>query len=199
MAKTVKKPLKKAVQENQSKVRLKRVLFLFLILAIAAAAIYVFYGYAYRTLYVQPREARIQEIYSTLNLSDDYQLTKQEVSGQKRVYEWDKSRSYSSVKEYVYAGTVSDTYAALDRSIKDAGYTVIGDPYPGSVAKQTHYKSSRGEYIRLTVDSKPRNDAFFNFTRMNPGKDFPQSLFDLDPNAGPAEVTIKVNLDDNNE
>ena len=57
------------------------------------------------------------------------------------------------------------------------------------------YKSPRNEYLRVSVESKTRGDDFFNKSQMG------LSINDIttSPNAGPSNVTIKVNLDDNNE
>lgn len=148
----------------------------------------------------QARLDRIEEIYSTLQLNpDEYQVTNVNVFGEKRVYEWDAQRSYSSEINYVKGDTVTNTFNALDAKIREAGYEFIDEPYAGSVFKQFHYKSDKGEYIRLTVSSKIHDDAIRNSAIMNESMD---SLADTDPailDKGPANVTIKVNLDDNNE
>ena len=141
---------------------------------------------------------RINTIYTSLEIPSDYRPTGGEIFGDKRVYEWDKGRTYSSRAEYLNGDTVNNTVAELDAKIKAAGFTFIDEPYPGSASVQYHYKSAKGEYIRLSVSSKQYNDAWQNAILM--GKDdVPQSVYDMDKNAGPAEVTIKVNLDDNNE
>lgn len=144
------------------------------------------------------RLSRIQTIYSNVNLDDSYMVQTTNVFGDKRGYEWDKGRTYSSSVSYVHADTVSNTVADLDGKIKSAGFSFIDEPYPGSVSVQYHYKSKDGEYIRLTVSSKPYDDAVFNALHMN--KDSVGSVIDAaDKNAGPSNVIIKVNLDDNNE
>lgn len=145
----------------------------------------------------QTRLDRINSIYASLNLDDSYIVQKSNVFGDKRSYEWDKSRSYASEVDYIHASTVSNTVADLDAKIKAAGFGFIDEPYPGGASTQYHYKSSKGEYIRLTVSSKPRDDAFQNAYLMN--KTVPANLANLDVNAGPSNVVIKVNLDDNNE
>lgn len=146
----------------------------------------------------QARLDRINAIYTSLQIPEDYRPTGGEIFGDKRVYEWDQGRTYSSSALYLNGDSVSNTVAELDGKIKAAGFTFIDEPYPGSVSVQYHYKSSKGEYIRLTVSSKQYNDAWQNAIAM--GKDtVPQSVYDMDKDAGPSEVTIKVNLDDNNE
>jgi len=146
----------------------------------------------------QARFDRINSIYTSLQIPEDYRPAGGEVFGDKRVYEWDKGRTYSSSNLYINGDTVSNTVAELDAKIKAAGFTFIDEPYPGSVSTQYHYKSAKGEYIRLSVSSKQYNDAWQNAIAMGK-EDVPQSVYDMDKNAGPAEVTIKVNLDDNNE
>ena len=143
------------------------------------------------------RYDRIQAIYSSLNIGDDYIQDRSNVFGDKRPYDWDKSRTYSSEIDYRHADTVSNTVADLDAKIKAAGFEFIDEPYPGSTSVQYHYKSSKGEFIRLSVESKPYSDAWYNAHSMN--KEIPQSVYAMDKNAGPSNVVIKVNLDDNNE
>lgn len=142
---------------------------------------------------------RINDIYASLELDNkDYTHEQANVFGDKRVYEWDKSRTYSSVISYRHADTVSNTVAELDAKIKAAGFEFIDEPYPGSVYVQYHYKSAKNEYVRLTVESKPYQDAWYNAAVMGNGE-VPESVYEMDKNAGPSAVTIKVNLDDNNE
>jgi len=145
----------------------------------------------------QARLDEIKGIYASLDIGDEYRPTNVNVFGDKRVYEWDKGRTYSSVIEYIHGDTVSNTVAELDAKIKAAGFTFIDEPYPGSTSVQYHYKSADGEYLRLSVVSKPYNDAWANAVAM--GKSIPDGLDDIDTNLGPSSVTIKVNLDDNNE
>ncbi len=141
---------------------------------------------------------RINSIYASLQIPEDYRPTGGEVFGDKRVYEWDKGRTYSSHASYLHGDSVSNTVAELDEKIKAAGFTFVDEPYPGSTSTQYHYKSAKGEYVRLTVSSKQYNDAWQNAISMGK-QDVPQSVYDMDKNAGPAEVIVKVNLDDNNE
>lgn len=144
------------------------------------------------------RLSKIQGIYSSLSIGDSYEVTKVNVFGDKRVYVYDKGRSFSSEIDYLHADTVSNTVADLDGKIKSAGFSFVDEPYPGSGSTQYHYKSAKGEYIRLTVSSKPYDDAYTNALLMD--KDSVGALYQtFDKNAGPSNVIIKVNLDDNNE
>lgn len=149
---------------------------------------------------VAERRDRIQSIYSSLAIDKEkYQLEHTNVFGDKRAYDWDKNRSYSSEKNYIHGDTVTNTFNELDGKIRAAGFVFVDEPYPGSVQKQFHYKSEKGEFIRLSVSSKQYDDAIRNAAVM--GQDIVTVIdrFQDGTDAGPANVTIKVNLDDNNE
>ncbi len=156
---------------------------------------------AWNTAQVAARFDRIEAIYADFNLDQDqYQLQSSNVFGDKRPYEGGQAgegRTFSSSKQYQRGTTVSEAVADLDGKIKAAGFTYFEEPYPGSVNKQLHYKSTKGEYVRLSVSSKPYDDAWRNAALM--GLSVPANLETIDTNAGPVNVTIKVNLDDNNE
>lgn len=148
----------------------------------------------------QARLDRIEAIYANLKLdTDEFQVTHQNVFGDKRVYEWDEGRSYSSVVKYVYGDTVTNTFDKLDSKIREAGFKFVDEPYPGAMAKQYHYKSENGEYVRLTVSSKLYDDVMRNTAIMK--EDFTAAVEAASKNvdAGPSNIVIKVNLDDNNE
>jgi len=139
------------------------------------------------------RKARIEAIYAKLKLNADYTLQKSDVFGDKRVYDWDNQRSYSSSKTYEHNAPVDKTVAETRKAIEAAGFSFIDEPYPGSTSTQFHFKSADKEYIRLTVSSKSYDEA-------TQGKDLSlEERNKLDPNAAPSTVLIKVNLDDNNE
>ena len=143
------------------------------------------------------RLARINEIYASIQSPENTYFNSEQIFGDKRVYERDANRSYSSSKTFVVAKTVNETIEELDKSVKAAGYTFIAEAHPGSTSKQYQYKTDRGEYIRLTVSSKLRDDAASNELLMN--REFSEGFYEIDPNAGPSRVILKVNLDDNNE
>lgn len=144
----------------------------------------------------QQRYDRITSIYDNFKLGESYPVESANVFGDKRVYEGDKSRSYSSSVEYLRGDTVSNTVADVDTKIKASGFAFFDEPYPGSKEVQYHYKSKNNEYVRLTVKSKPYMDAMLNANAMKQGNGAMQNM---DANQGPSLVTIKVNLDDNNE
>ncbi|HEY8886416.1 MAG TPA: hypothetical protein VIM31_02885 [Candidatus Microsaccharimonas sp.] len=118
------------------------------------------------------------------------------IFGDKRLYEWDASRSYASSKTLVVGKTVTDAFDLFDKAIVAAGYTPVQDAHPNSVVKERTYKTPRGEYVYLDAVSKLRTDAFQNQVWMGSTEN---NFRNIDPNAGPASVTLRVNLDDNNE
>ena len=174
---------------------------LVLIVTVAALALIILGWWGVRAINVAAQNARlerIESIYASLEIDEDaYRLDAKNVFGSKRVYDYDKDRTYSSSVTYLHGDTVSATAEELDAKIKAAGFEYIDEPYPGSVYKQYHYKSEKGEYIRLTVSSKPYDDAWQNSSLLN--KSVPDLADDFDTNQGPSTVIIKVNLDDNNE
>lgn len=188
------KKTKKTREQSPSVV--KKFVLLGLIVLIVALVVALVVAYVIPRMQNQARYERITAIYDSLNIGEEYLLDDSSVFGEKRVYDWDKGRTYSSAMYYTRGATVDVTTAELDKAIKNAGFTFFEEPYPGSVSKQYHYKSEKGEYIRLTVSSKLRDDAFFNAHWM---KQDLSVIDEIDPNAGPSNVTIKVNLDDNNE
>lgn len=143
---------------------------------------------------------RITAVYDALQLdSNEYPVAAREVFGEKRPYEWDKNRTHASVVQYLHGDTVTNTFEKVDAKVREAGFEYIDEPYPGSVQKQFHYKSEDGVYLRLTVSSKQYEDAVRNATLM--GEDIVTVIdqFEEGTDAGPAKITVKVNLDDNNE
>jgi len=143
------------------------------------------------------RKDRIEEIYSKIPIPEKRGFYQEDIFGDKRPYDYDASRSKSSSIRFVIAANVDETFSNFDTLIRNAGFKFVAEPYPGAVQKQAHYKNDKGEYIRLTVSSKVRDDAGSNELLMK--GDFSEDFFKIDANAGPSNVVIKVNLDDNNE
>jgi len=197
----IKKPSKKQLAVAQSKQQRKRRLILgglVVLLALAATSVLIYQAGAFLANHTnKAREARIVEIFDSIKIPDETYFQETSIFGDKRPYEYDKSRSTSSYKRFVIAAPVDETFSTFDQLIRNAGYTYFEEPYPGSTFKEYHYRSDKGEYIRLNVSSKLRDDAGSNDMLMN--GDFSDDYFKIDPNAGPSRVTIKVNLDDNNE
>lgn len=140
---------------------------------------------------------RINEIYASIPLPENRYFIEENVFGDKRPYPHAPEASSASMKTFVVAKTVNETMDELDKAVQGAGYTKFNEAYPGSTSKEYHYKTDRGEFIRLNVTSKLRGDAASNELLMN--GEFSEAFFTIDPNAGPSRVTLKVNLDDNNE
>lgn len=142
----------------------------------------------------QARYDQITKIYSDLQLGDSYRVARTDVFGDKRVYSWDKGRTYSSSVEYGHNDTVSGTFADLKKKIEAAGFKYFDTAYKGSNAQQYHFKSSDGEYIRVSVVPSDYQNALIYGT-----PDLDSWLATKNKDQAPSYVTIKVNLDDNNE
>ena len=185
---------------KKSKVKKQKQGYLYIAIGLVAMVVLAFGAYSFYTrANIESRKDRIVAIYDSLKLSDEYQQVDSDVFGEKRVYEWDTGRTYSSSKEYERGANVDVTIADLKKSIEAAGFHYFDEPYPGSWSYQYHFKSDKNEYIRLSVVSKPKWDAGRNEILMNRENPTTYAFHSLDSNAGPSSVTIKVNLDDNNE
>lgn len=178
----------------------RRIAFSIFIIAVALAMVGVLTFLSYKTinrLESESRVTRIVAIYDSLRLDDTYKLHDEAVFGDKRVYSYDKSRTYSSSREYQRGATVSATMDELAKAALAAGFTALEEPYPGSLIQERHFKSDKNEYLRITVSSKPRDDALRNSSLMT--GELSDAALSVDANSGPSNVVIKVNLDDNNE
>lgn len=140
----------------------------------------------------QARLDRINAIYTSLNLGDSYRIATSNVFGDKRVYDWDSGRTFSSSVEYGHNATVESTFTDLQNKAEAAGFSYVQTEYGESIARIDEYKNSDGEYIRVSVETRAAHDMMLYGT--------PTSVAQIgDTNAAPSYVTIKVNLDDNNE
>ena len=140
----------------------------------------------------QVRYDHISAIYTSLNLGDSYRVVNSNVFGDKRVYEWDKGRSFSSKIEYGHNDTVTNTFADLRKKIEAAGFTYVQSEYTGTVAQKDEYKNSDGAYVRVNVESDDIHDMLVYGT--------PKRVADIaNTDAAPSYVTVRVNLDDNND
>lgn len=139
------------------------------------------------------RESRIYAIYNDLNLGSSYKPVSSSVFGDKRVYGWDEGRTYSSYIVVARDASRSETFADLKTKIESAGFTQIEGPDYGPLARQDHYVSDAGEYIRVSIETKATYDSYL-FDATVPLAGSKAAL-----ETGPVYVTIKVNLDDNNE
>jgi hypothetical protein len=157
---------------------------------------------AFICLYIVPmvtnniRKDRTISIFNSLNIDGQkYTLSYESILGNKNIYEWDSSRSFSSVRTYVRGANVDTTVAELKQAITKTDFILYEEPYPGINDFMYIYKSPKNEYLRVSVSSKAREDDFYNKWFMGLSTD----NITTSPNAGPSNVTIKVNLDDNNE
>ena len=140
----------------------------------------------------QTRLDKITAVYTSLNLGDSYRIATSNVFGDKRVYDWDKGRTYSSSVEYGHNDTVLNTFADLKKKVEAAGFSYVQTEYAGSISQIDEYRNGDGVYVRVNAETKEVQAMTTYGT--------PSSVSDIsDTNAAPSYVTIKVNLDDNNE
>lgn len=171
------------------------VFFVSIIIAIAIAATLVFVLIA-PTVNNGIRQGRIITIFNSLKLDNDkYIIQFESIFGDKQVYEWDSSRSYSSSKQYIRYANADITIAEIKKAVANTYFVFYEEPYPNAATFMYIYKSPKNEYLRISVSSKAREDAYFNKYHMGLSTD----SISVSPNNGPSRVTIKVNLDDNNE
>ncbi len=136
---------------------------------------------------------KINAVYTSLNLDNSYRLVKSNVFGDKRVYSYDPGRTFSSSVEYAHNDTPANTTADLRKKIEAAGFTYVQTEYEGSTNPVIEFKNSTGNWVRVGVTSKFVQDAIVYGTAN-----------ESDPlinhkDEAPSYVTVKVNLDDNNE
>jgi hypothetical protein len=149
---------------------------------------------------VDDRKSRIEQIYNSLKLGDEYIVQSSDIFGDKRVYSYDPGRTYSSSVTFVRNADVDVAVGELQKAIEAAGFVYFEHPYAGSNFTELHFKSAKGEYVRLNVQGKSRLDAIQNERIKNgPTVQMSDAVLDMDANAAPSLVQIKVNLDDNNE
>jgi hypothetical protein len=194
MAKSTKKVLKKQPHDHHVRHRV--------IIGSGVVVIALLLGLVFSLIIIPKitddvRLQRINDIYSSIKLPQNIYFETDNIFGDKRPYSYDPSRSEASSKTFVVAKDVTDTFNTMDTAIKAAGYTEFEVAYPDSTSKEYHYKTNRGEYIRLNVSSKYRNDVASDEELMT--GTLPPSFYQIDTNAGPSTVTLKVNLDDDNE
>lgn len=168
---------------------------------IGAAALIVFGSWGIRSIIEannQSRIDRIEAIYTSLKLNNAYAITGQEIFGEKKQYAANSDKTYASWTSYVHTDTVDATYAEIDSQITSAGFERVEDPEAGAVITQATYMSKKGEYIKVSVASKPFADAFEGASSMD--KEVLSKIAEqYDINAGPSNVIIYVNLDTNSQ
>lgn len=147
---------------------------------------------ANRTYAIYKRETQIADILNSLELDSSYIVAHADVFGDKRPYSWDSDRTMASSVSYGRNADRDATFADLNTRITSAGFTQIESPSYGSAARQDHYVSDAGEYIRVSIDTSEQYNSLIY------GTDYP-SAKSIAEGEGPVYVTIRVNLDDNNE
>ena len=186
---------KKHVSHNQSHIMLRKSIALYVVILFLGFILVSLSAFTvirtYETYHDNKRLDKITKIYEDINLGDKYRLADSYVFGDKRVYDEDKGRTFSSSVEYGYNETPIATLKDLTKKITATGFNESGSAYEGSTAPQYYFKNDDGNYIRVTVES---------------AKSHARTLYGVDNGAdlakdskGPTYVTIKVNLDDNNE
>jgi hypothetical protein len=178
---------------------LPRQLFIAVGLAlIVAGSIYVFASYAVKLFYEAPRAARVHEVYESLKLPDDYIYQTGAIAGERRLYNQDGTRSWSSHQVYLRGASLGDTVSELNTHITEAGFKQIRQSEKTAAVAERNYVNDKQEYLRFKAESKLRLEYYQNAHLM--GLDTATIEKNaIDPNTGPIRVTIKVNLDDNNE
>lgn len=193
MAKQVKKPTKQQHLRHQKQ---HRIIVGLSIVVVAALIGLIFSLIIVPKVVNDTRLHRINEIYNSIQIPVVVYDETDNVFGNKRWHEEDNSKTYASSKTFVVGETVTEATDTFDKAIAKAGYMLISQSTPGAVSNRRVYKTPQGEYVFLRAESKLRLDAFQNQIWMkNKSNDFSK----IDPNAGPARVTLSVNLDDNNE
>lgn len=136
---------------------------------------------------------KIQSIYTSLKLDSHYRMTRSDVFGDKRVYQWDAGRTFSSSIEYGHRGKPADVRAELRKKVEAAGFKYVQTEYENSMQPIDEYKNANGNYVRVGVMSGFMQNAIMYGTA---SQDIPLIAH---KDEAPSYVTIKVNLDDNNE
>ena len=142
----------------------------------------------------QVRYNEITKIYKDLNLGDDYRVASTNIFGDKRVYSYDSSRTHSSSVEYGRNASVQDTIDDLRNKAEQAGFSYVQTEYEGSVSAIYEYKNDNGNWIRIrAVPKEDQDDVIYGTSTFN------STNIEEISAMSPTYVTIKVNLDDNNE
>lgn len=188
---------RKHVTHNKTHIMLKKSLlvyavlvFLFFILITLSAFALVESNKIYHN---NQRYHAITSIYQNLGLDESYRHAGFDVFGEKRTYAWDDARSQSSSMSYGRNADRSATFKDLQTKIEAAGFHKIDGPNYGELARQDHYKNDQGQFIRVSIETAAWHEAMLY------GTAFPRPQSAEANEQGPVYVTIKVNLDDNNE
>ena len=169
-----------------------------------AVIVFVFFGLLSMSTYLvdrmivarehQQRYDEITKIYKELNIDDSYRTAKTNIFGDKRQYESDKGRTYASSIEFGRNASVADTTQDLREKAEKSGFSYIQTEYEDSASPVYEYKNSAGNWLRISVEPKNLADDTLYGT-----SNFKFENTEQTKAMSPSYVTIKVNLDDNNE
>jgi hypothetical protein len=113
--------------------------------------------------------------------------------GQSMTLNWVVNKNTVYSRNYACNAKVGATVVYVKKLATSAGLIYVGDPYPGGFVHTIDYRTTKYEYLRISISSKLRDDAFYNRSNMGISTSTP----DLDGmvNSGPTNVMIDVNLD----
>lgn len=188
---------RKQIEFTKDKIVIRKTPLVYAITAVVLVALLVAATFGVYKLSVNAnnkmRLGKIIDIYDSLQLNNDYRMVKTNIFGDKRVYEWDKGRTFASEVTLVHAAAPTEVRAQLRKQVEAAGFTFVQTEYEGSISPIDQFKNSQGNYVRVGVMSKYAQDKYT------------YGDYDLnDPLANhkdeaPSYISVKVNLDDNNE
>lgn len=134
----------------------------------------------------------ITAVYDGLKLGSDYREISSNVFGEKRTYAGDKKRSYASSIAYGHNDTPVNTSADLKKRAEAAGFTYVQTSHEDTANPVMEFKNKDDQWLRIAVTSKSTQDAYmYRLPAGDPATDHSSEA--------PSYVTIKVNLDSNND
>ena len=188
---------KKHVQTTPTHFVLRRSLLVYVILVFVLFSTLAMSIYLIDRLVISKQHTdrlnQITAIYDSLGLDSSYRAVRSDLFGDKRVYSWDKGRTFASTIEYGHNDTPTNTASDLRKKVENAGFTYIQTEYEGSINPTQEYKNAKGNYLRVSTMSGTIHNSIVY------GDVDSKAPLIQHANEAPTYVTIKVNLDDNNE
>lgn len=163
-----------------------------LIIIIVAAVLVVGLAYAVPAIVHKSRATHVKSIVSSLELDESYIKQKEFIYGDKRPNGLNGDKDKTAYVSYVRGENVDATVSDLRQKIEAAGFKFERDKNPNGAIVHYQFRSASGEVLYLSVSSKLRNDAIQNAALMGRNIDTSNSV---NTNAGPSEVTIKIDID----
>lgn len=134
----------------------------------------------------------ISAIYDGLKLGPEYREISSNIFGEKRTYTSDKNRSYASSITYGHNDTPANTSAELKKRAEASGFTYLQTSHEGTANPVMEFKNKDDQWLRIAVTSKSTQDTYmYGLPAGDPASDH--------SNEAPSHVSIKVNLDSNND